>query len=754
MFLFEKVNFEIVQKLKLLTYAQFVQIFEKSTTKRHNDYDLRSEFTKIKNYAKDSVKSNNNLKVEYGFVDGKDFGRLQSKTPSIQRLYNGFRGLLCDGITYDLDINNCHPNILMNLCKKHKIPYDNIKRYIENREPYLKAVMDELKISRSEAKALYLKCINKEGETTKFNKKPIKNTDFLEFDRETTNIINSLYDIYKKEFFEYVKDKEYNQKGKLVNLLLCKIENEYLNKALDYLKSKNIEVCTLMFDGCMIYKGEYDIKTIIKDLDKLFKKDNITWSFKEHNTELLKDLNALKLKEIDYYCADNIIELAEYILNNTLNDRIFRYNGIIYLITNNKLTSNQNDIKSYLYSKFSESEYYIKEGDKDKLISKNHSQLNNLVESVINKVETSEKDFLKEIWNETQFKLFYKNGYYDFKQNKFIKSSYGKTFIRIEKEFDNNSNESIRNEIYNKILYPIFSIHNKEDSVNIQLMNNFLYNISRAIAGNIEDKQWLLMQGLRDCGKGVISALLKECFEQYIEFTNIGNFISKNLNTDSAKALSWMLDYQFKRLAITQEISLADKQEIDGSLIKKFCSGGDYLQARKNNKDEVEFKIQSSLMICCNDFPEISPTDTMEFCREYQIKSKFVNDDFPEEKKLNTFSYFKADPLIKEFIKRPEVVQEFTLIIMEAYKNKVEYPKQIKQELEANEEEEDTQKLFNLFEFTNDKTDYISNDDLKDALKNHKIIYAIKKCKILLKTRGAQDYRTGSVRGLNFIKFK
>jgi hypothetical protein len=614
--------------------------------------------------------------------------------------------------------------------------------------------MDELKISRSEAKALYLKCINKEGETTKFNKKPIKNTDFLEFDRETTNIINSLYDIYKKEFFEYVKDKEYNQKGKLVNLLLCKIENEYLNKALDYLKSKNIEVCTLMFDGCMIYKGEYDIKTIIKDLDKLFKKDNITWSFKEHNTELLKDLNALKLKEIDYYCADNIIELAEYILNNTLNDRIFRYNGIIYLITNNKLTSNQNDIKSYLYSKFSESEYYIKEGDKDKLISKNHSQLNNLVESVINKVETSEKDFLKEIWNETQFKLFYKNGYYDFKQNKFIKSSYGKTFIRIEKEFDNNSNESIRNEIYNKILYPIFSIHNKEDSVNIQLMNNFLYNISRAIAGNIEDKQWLLMQGLRDCGKGVISALLKECFEQYIEFTNIGNFISKNLNTDSAKALSWMLDYQFKRLAITQEISLADKQEIDGSLIKKFCSGGDYLQARKNNKDEVEFKIQSSLMICCNDFPEISPTDTMEFCREYQIKSKFVNDDFPEEKKLNTFSYFKADPLIKEFIKRPEVVQEFTLIIMEAYKNKVEYPKQIKQELEANEEEEDTQKLFNLFEFTNDKTDYISNDDLKDALKNHKIIYAIKKCKILLKTRGAQDYRTGSVRGLNFIKFK
>jgi hypothetical protein len=48
-----------------------------------------------------------------------------------------------------------------------------------------------------------------------------------------------------------------------------------------------------------------------------------------------------------------------------------------------------------------------------------------------------------------------------------------------------------------------------------------------------------------------------------------------------------MLDYQFKRLAITQDVSLQDKQGIDGSIIKKFCSGGDYINARKNNKVEV-----------------------------------------------------------------------------------------------------------------------------------------------------------------------
>ena len=242
MFLIEKVNLEIAKKLNLVTYTQFVELFNKSSSKRHDDYDLRSEYTKIKNYAKELCKSNNNLKVEYGFVENKEFGRLQSKTPSIQRLYNGFRGLLCDNVTYDLDMNNCHPHIIMNLCKKHKIPCYNIQKYIENREPYLKAIMDELNISRSEAKALYLTCINKEHCTTKFKNKNIKNSDFIEFDKETTNIIKSLFDIYKKDYIKYVKDAEYNQKGKLVNLVLCKIENEYLNKALEYLKSERLMI--------------------------------------------------------------------------------------------------------------------------------------------------------------------------------------------------------------------------------------------------------------------------------------------------------------------------------------------------------------------------------------------------------------------------------------------------------------------------------------------------------------------------------
>ena len=100
----------------------------------------------------------------------------------------------------------------------------------------------------------------------------IKSKKFIDFDKQTSEIINLLYEKYEKDYIKYVKNETYNKKGKLVNLILCKIENEYLNKAIDMIKSKNIEISTLMFDGLMVYINNYDIKELLNDLNKLFKK--------------------------------------------------------------------------------------------------------------------------------------------------------------------------------------------------------------------------------------------------------------------------------------------------------------------------------------------------------------------------------------------------------------------------------------------------------------------------------------------------
>jgi phage/plasmid-associated DNA primase len=180
-------------------------------------------------------------------------------------------------------------------------------------------------------------------------------------------------------------------------------------------------------------------------------------------------------------------------------------------------------------------------------------------------------------------------------------------------------------------------------------LNYYLYRIARIIAGHVEDKIWVLMQGLRNSGKGVLSDLLQNSLESYVKTTNSGNFKYKKTNVDEAKSLSWLVNCRFCRLIISQEIDISEK--INGEMLKKFSSGGDMIEARLNFSDEIVFKMQCSLMICSNDMPEIQPADAMEFCDEFQMKSKFIDSTFDEKKKLNTYKYYDKDPLIKtEFL--------------------------------------------------------------------------------------------------------
>lgn len=751
----EKINFDVCKKLKNLTLSQFTELFDNSTTKRRDEYDIKREYTRLKSLCNAFYNSNNNHSVIYGFVDGKDFGRLQAKNPSLQRVFNGFRGILSHNITYDLDMINCHVNVTINLCKKHKIRCDELEKYNDNRDEYLNEIMTEFDISRNIAKTLFLKCLNKEELTPKYNKKIIKSKKFIDFDKQTSEIINILYEKYEKDYFKYVKNETYNKKGKLVNLLLCKIENEFLNKAIDYIKSKNIEISTLMFDGLMIYIDDsYDIKKIVSELNNLFKKDCIKWSIKEHNNELLEKLNSMEIKEVDTYIASDIIDLSNYILNGLLQDKLIKSNDDIYFLTNDKIIKNRKVIEMELYNIISYHDYNIIIDNDVINASKSHNHIKNIVECLINKSPTNNK-FIEDIWKYTQFKIFFQNGYYDFKECKFIKGVFNKTFIKLNKNYSSERNKEAYDIIMNKILYPVFSIDNKEDDkLQYELLEFFLHRMARIMAGCIEDKVWVLLQGLRNCGKGVLSDLLKNCFEDYIKTTNSGNFILKKANnSDSAKALSWILDYQFCRLAITQEITIDDNEKIDGNMIKKFCSGGDYLEARKNHQDEIEFRIQSSLMICCNDLPEIKPSDTMEFCNEFQMKSKFVDDDFDISKKLDTFKYYKKDNDIKNIIlNRDDIIMEFINLLFEYYHIKKEYPKQIQIQIEENNDDDDYKTLFNLFDFTNDENDFINNDDIRNVIKQAKIPFELKKCKMLLKTKGAIDARNKASRGLKGLK--
>jgi hypothetical protein len=770
----ESVNIDIARKLNALTLAQYSLLYKKCSNKRDEEgkeTDMKAEFTKLKNYCKDIIASKNNLSVNYGFTEGKDFGRLQSKTSSVQRIFNGFRGLLCDGITYDLDMKNAHPNILKNLCTLHDIKCPYLEDYINHRDEWLDEMMRTYKIDKFTAKATFLTMINKDESTKEIGGKKIKAKPekFMSFDKEMKNILTTLFTLYKKDYFKYVKNESWNQKGKMINLLLCKEENLLLKKAEKYIKSKGIKIHTRMYDGCMVYKtdkdgDEYDEESLINGLNKRFKDDNIVWTIKQHNTELLKSLEEIKLEEKDTYMGADIEEISNHILETILKDKIIRTETGIVLLNDEKIETKEIEIDRDLYALISKQDYNITEQspkgeDKIVKVSTLPTKIKELVYSIKAKAPKDNK-FLQNIWNETKGRLYFKNGYYDFKQKEFIKGQFNRTPIKIDRNYNDIVSLKDYNDLYNNILYPIFSIKNKEeDKTRVQLMEYFLYRLSRIMAGHIEDKKWVLLEGLRNSGKGVITLLLENAFERYVKITNSGNFVFKENTQDEAKKQSWMIDYQFVRLAFTQEITINKQSrtsnKVDGNMIKKFCSGGDSIEARKNHQDEYQFKIQASLMICCNDMPEITPNDTKEFCEEFQMKSKFLTKEQEEtETKIPTYIYYEAKDTVKENVKEDRYINAFIQLLLQAYKTPCIYPKALKQQLEDVKEEDDYTKLYNLFTITDNKKDFISNSKLEELIEEKFIPFTTQKCKNLLIAIGAKADRNKSSRGLSCIKQK
>jgi len=770
----ETTNIDVTKKLNALILSQYTLLYKKCSNKRDDEgkeTDMKSEFTKLKNYCKDLIASDNKLTVKYGFTDGKDFGRLQSKTSSVQRIFNGFRGLLCDGITIDLDMKNAHPNILRNLCKLHSIECKYLEDYINHRDEWISELMTTYNIDKFTAKAILLIMINKDELTHQIGGKKIKPKPekFINFDKEMKNILSTLFSIYKNDYYKYVKNESWNQKGKMVNLLLCKYENEYLKKAEKYIKSKDIIIHSRFYDGCQVYiknsKGEkIDEQSLIKGLNKHFKEDNIEWTIKPHNTELKKYLDEMEVEEKDYFLGSDIEEVSTYILKSLLKDKLIRTETGIILLNDEKIESNEKEIDRDLYCLISKQDYNCierTEKGEDKIIkvSTIPQKIKELVYSVKAKASKDNK-FMINIWNETKNRIYFKNGYYNFKEKKFIEGKYNRTPIKIDREYNPIVAKKDYDNLYNNILYPIFSIKNKdEDKSRLELLEYFIYRLSRILAGHIEDKKWILLEGLRNSGKGVITLLLENAFEKYVKITNSGNFIFKDNSQDEAKRLSWMIDYQFTRLAFTQEITINKSKKncdkVDGNMIKKFCSGGDSIEARKNHENEYQFKIQASLMICCNDMPEITPMDTKEFCEEFQMKSKFLTKEQElTETKIPSYYYYDADDKVKEYIKQDNYINAFIQILIDSYNNPCKYPLELKKQLEEIKEEDDYTKLSNIFIFTDNKSDFITNKRLDEIFQDNKIPFSSQKSKNLLLSYGAKVYRNKSSRGLCGIKEK
>ena len=211
-----------------------------------------------------ALKSNMNKNVDYGcqtitfaHKNGKDkklvaqlgYGRLYGQDSSLESFKKSVRATLCAKYYHDLDFENCHPVILVQLAYKtlgEDLPH--LFNYLKNREEILKRIMDKANITRNDAKQTMITMLY--GGYPKFDV-----TELHDIYHETSGFTSRL--IASGFFVEAwnatkADDTVSNKVGSFLSFILQSIENDLLLAFKSKLEARGWSSDVLVYDGLMV----------------------------------------------------------------------------------------------------------------------------------------------------------------------------------------------------------------------------------------------------------------------------------------------------------------------------------------------------------------------------------------------------------------------------------------------------------------------------------------------------------------------
>jgi len=715
-----------------------------------------------------SVKGTKQINVSY--KQNNNIGRyFACGSLSLQTLPREIRHTISDEYYYDVDISNCHPVLICQYAEAHDLKCKYIKLYIENRDVLFEELSKEFKCTKDKIKNGFLCILNGAKLFLKLNDNEMPSF-VRRYKKEVANIQQFIFENepeYKKLGIANAKKKQEqnnyncsNELGSCMNIMLCDMENKILQCMIEYLDDKQlVKSCvTLVFDGFMILKDNvknvnmadllkeleqevfkvlgYTIKLLIKPMNNII---NIPQGYK---SESQVDMNIIKN---DGEGADKVLAL--------LDNCIYNCDNTIYYKNNNQWIDNKKTIENLLKKTIMDQAFVkhvkataadLKEGcsfidilgveyceHKFEYYSSDTKGANNILSAFLTKIPIN-NNLLERILKSSKNKLFFNNGYYDFKQQKFINDFEGvETLIKIDRHFEECSVEQ-QNKIKKLIFEPVFDDDTGEA----------LILFSRALAGHVEDKLWSIMLGSRDSGKGIVQDSLGAAFHDYVGTFNADSLIFEKNGGDAAKKLSWAHHFDKKRLAFSNEMKVDNTIKLDGNLIKKLCSGGDKILTRKNNIDEKECKPQTTVVFCCNDIPKIDPNDVYEKLIPFSLKSKFVEEEItPELLKENPF-YKRCIVDLREQVNNEEwIINAVTNLIINSYSDKkVKLNENMKDQLDAFKSGDNIfDKLNEQFEITRNEKDKLDNNIVKEFLKASDLNISFPKIVNLYMSKGVSN---------------
>tara|TARA_R110001592_G_scaffold1794_1_gene10649 strand:+ start:3867 stop:6203 length:2337 start_codon:yes stop_codon:yes gene_type:complete len=683
------------------------------------DGAYKASLTKYKHFGKNGI-----VAVEYERVD---IGRLKIKVKGLKEgetcicqpyMWCNVKGDLCNNIYTDVDIVNCHPIIFQQLCKKENLSCPKLKNYNQNREILFQTLMKKYSITRNCLKKQVMKLMYGNEECFKNIELCDEIKDLHKEMEKCKKIIlgSEKYSKYMVAANEKKGSDYFNLTGTALSYILQTIECDLLMTMKTWFETNGFTIGALIHDGLHIEKNE---KLLITDTHlntlKKYIFDKTKWmvDVKQKDFEIDDKLH-------DIYVVEDDAE-GGAIFTDMMKHNYIECDNRVFVKHNDLWTENSKTIQQKLIDECGSMD--IKKFNKDGDItaySRNKSGCNNILHFT---KPTQDLDFINKLWESNIGKICYRNGYYDFKLKclcEYDEDTY--TTIKINRDFK-KADKDVKKLVYDKVFNPIF---NKDE----EMMKCYLNYIARGLFGHIEDKNWSICMGERNSGKGVIGGALENAFGKYVLTTNGENLMYKNGNSgDAAKNNSWMVNTEFSRLILTNELTIDSegKHKINGNIVKKLTSGGDYIEARQNFKDEINFKSQGRMLIFCNDLPPIEPSDCKETAFMFNFPSKFVDKNDPllnVENSVKVYDdlgnvvkdengdiltrcithFYEKDDNIKSWLKEDKVIDAFTEIILEHYGEKVNMSiEMLEDQSDFQDDETEEVKFMELFIFPDDK---------------------------------------------------
>jgi phage/plasmid-associated DNA primase len=709
-------------------------------------FGVKTEQEQIKKY-KESY--NKKLKgFQLGFILPKHkWGRIiPVNYSSLSVFHRPTRHKLCQDYYIDIDIVNCQPTIMNEICRLNNVLQPNINDYANNPKVWREKVMKHHNCSKDIAKQLFITIMFggssngwlKENDIQENRNVKIKEVVDLETEMRLIGEIiyshnqNIKDDILRVDPKHWATEKE--AKRGVIALWAQSVERLIQETAIKYLidnKKFDIEKIVPCQDGFMILKDFYKDE-LLNEIDKHIYdtfKMNIKFINKPFDEAIAipeydddKNFNEwedlLSVKKI----ADQFIEkYGDYIIKYKSNIYVYWYNeingGRWYDETDkNKQHKITLFISEKMYSLIKEKidvDTELNEDEKIKLLKKlrdntsSGGKINDITKHILSNAKETETDF-----NSNPFLLGFDNGVYDLNKYEFRPYNFD-DYITITTGYDyepldlkNDENIKLLKEM-NDI---IETIHPNEE-------NRLLYKqiLASGLDGRAYQKLFLL-NGAGGNGKGLTGSLMDAVLGGY--YHQPSNGLLKDVEKSNSASPD-MFNLKGKRYI--------NFKEVDGcvrvAMLRNLTGGGKFC-GRLLNQNPEHFFMSGTFVMEFNNPPELDGKPQRADYRrlvDLDFPINFTDDPNKIDKTVGGLIYKKSNPYYEtqEFIQKMKPV--FLHILLEIYKTskdgevgiKFTIPEAIKKRTEAFIENQNLfLKIFNTLWTKSDNID--DTQKLKD----------------------------------------